>query len=213
MAVISPKTEGHGQGHRVVPMFARLRPYLDEAWDMAQEGQTHVIPENLYLPAAHGPHGWVNCNLRTTFLKIVRRAGLEPWPRLFHVLRASCESDLAREYPITTACKWIGNTVAIAARHYVQVTDDDFRKASGMAKSVAQDLRNGVRESEASAAQNPAQQPSESGCMGSQAKRKTPAFTEKCEGVRKCATTHVEAAGIEPASRDVSVHASTCVVG
>ncbi len=109
---------------------------------MAREGQTNVIPEDMYLPAAHGPRGWVNCNLRTTFEKIVKRAGLEPWPRLFHALRASCESDLAREYPITTVCRWIGNTVSIAARHYVQVTDEDFRRAFG-------------------AAQNPAQQPSE----------------------------------------------------
>jgi integrase len=137
MTVTSPKTEGHGQGHRIVPMFARLRPYLDAAWETAQEGQPHVIPENLYLPAAAGPNGWVNCNLRTTFEKIVRRAGLKPWPRLFHALRASCETDLAREYPITTVCRWIGNTVAIAARHYVQVTDADFRRASGVAESAA----------------------------------------------------------------------------
>jgi integrase len=45
MAVQSPKTENHGQGQRIVPMFARLRPYLEEAWEMAEEGQTHVIPE------------------------------------------------------------------------------------------------------------------------------------------------------------------------
>jgi integrase len=130
MAVASPKTEGHGQGYRVCPIFARLRPYLDEAYHMATEGQTHVIPEHLYLPAAKGPRGWASSNLRTTFAKILRRAGLEQWPRLFHALRASCESDLAREYPITTVCKWIGNTVAIAARHYVQVTDEDFQRAA-----------------------------------------------------------------------------------
>ena len=56
---------------------------------------------------------------------------------MFHALRASCESDLAREYPITTVCTWIGNTVAIAARHYVQVTDQDFERAS-----VLRDIHN-----------------------------------------------------------------------
>ncbi len=127
--IVSPKTEGHGQGTRTIPMFVRLRPYLLEAAEMAKEGQTHVIPEDLYLPAANGPRGWNSCNLRTTFTKIVDRSGLEQWPRLFHNLRASCESDLAREYPITTVCKWIGNTVAIAARHYIQVTDIDFQRA------------------------------------------------------------------------------------
>ena len=88
--VISPKTEGHGQGSRIIPMFARLRPQLEEAWDMAEEDQTHVIPEGLYLPAAKGPRGWVNCNLRTTFKKIIPRAGLEPWPRFFQNTRSSC---------------------------------------------------------------------------------------------------------------------------
>jgi len=130
MVVRSPKTEGRpGGGRRVVPIFARLRPYLEEAWEMAAEGQTHVIPEDRYLPAAHGPAGWINANLRTTFQKILRRAGLEPWPRLFHNLRASCETDLAAEFPIATVCQWIGNTVAIAARHYVQATDADFQRA------------------------------------------------------------------------------------
>ena len=138
--VISPKTEGHGQGSRMIPVFTQLRPHLLEAAEMAEIGQEHVIPENLYLPAAKGPKGWVNCNLRTTFKKIVDRAGLEPWPRLFHNLRASCESDLAREYPITTVCKWIGNTVSIAARHYVQVTDADFQRASRI-DSKARKLR------------------------------------------------------------------------
>ena len=76
MRVISPKTEGHGQDSRVVPMFAQLRPHLEEAWEMAEEGQTHVIPEDLYLPAAQTPLGWRNCNLRTTFKKIIGRAGL-----------------------------------------------------------------------------------------------------------------------------------------
>ena len=148
-------------------MFARLRPYLDEAWDMAKEGQTHVIPENLYLTASKGPHGWCNCNVRTTFEKIVKRAGLKPWPRLFHNLRASCESDLAREYPITTVCRWIGNTVAIAARHYIQVTDADFRKAAG---------------AETIAAHRTAQQVSEMGRKGSQEKQKTPVFPGFAKG-------------------------------
>jgi len=180
MVVRSPKTEGHGQGHRIVPMFARLRPYLNEAWDMAAEGQTHVIPENLYLPAAHGPRGWVNCNLRTSFSKIVDAAGLDPWPRLFHALRASCESDLAREYPITTVCKWIGNTVSIASRHYIQVTDADFQKAS---KKVVQ---------------NPAQLTHETAGEPWQPKQKTPGKPRVCQGLQQCTSVQVHPTGLEP---------------
>ena len=185
MTVRSPKTEGHGQGQRVVPMFARLRPYLEQAWEMAAEGQTHVIPETMYLPAANGPHGWANANLRTTFEKIVNRAGLTPWPRLFHNLRASCESDLAREYPITTVCKWIGNTVAIAARHYVSVTDRDFLRASGAANK---------------AAHNPAQQTSEMARKGSPENTDTPRFPREYQGVRTCANVQMERKGLEPST-------------
>lgn len=187
MTVTSPKTECHGRGHRVVPMFARLRPFLDEAWNMAEEGQTHVIPENLYLPAAKGPCGWINCNLRTTFEKIVERAGLEPWPRLFHALRASCESDLAREYPITTVCKWIGNTVAIAARHYIQVTDTDFQRA---ATGGVNPMKNPV--------QNPVQQPQEMACKGRNQETRNPDISGVCESLRYCTKVQMGDTGFEP---------------
>ena len=160
-------------------MFARLRPYLEEAWAQAAEGQVNVIPENLYLPASKGPHGWINCNLRTTFKKIVKRAGLTPWPRLFHNLRASCESDLAREYPITTVCRWIGNTVAIADRHYIQVTDDDFRRASG-------------------AAQNQAQLTAEMRCKPWQQETRNPGLPGVCYDVQLFTPTLVEDRGLEP---------------
>ncbi|MCL4193771.1 MAG: tyrosine-type recombinase/integrase [Thermoguttaceae bacterium] len=190
MRIISPKTDCHDcGGQRVAPIFARLRPCLDEAWKAAAEGQTHVIPETLCLPAAHGPRGWNGCNLRTTFQKIVRRAGLEEWPRLFHALRASCESDLAREYPITTVCKWIGNTVAVAARHYVDPSDHDIRRAAGLAGK---------------AVQNPVQHAPESAGNGISKKRQTPVFAEEYRGLYACTAVQVEAAGIEPASRDVS---------
>ena len=96
-----------------------------------------------------------------------------------NALRASCESDLAREYPITTVCKWIGNTVSIAARHYVQVTDEDFRRASG-------------------AAQNPAQSASELRRKTPSRKHDTPAFSEEYEGVQCCTEVQMEDRGLEP---------------
>ena len=38
---------------------------------------------------------------------------------------ASCETDLAREYPLTAAAKWLGNTQVVPMRHYGDVTDAD----------------------------------------------------------------------------------------
>ena len=42
----------------------------------------------------------MNCSLGSRFAKIIKRAGLTRWPRLFHALRASRETELAQEYPL-----------------------------------------------------------------------------------------------------------------
>jgi integrase len=108
LLVPSPKTEHlPGRGYRVMPLFPLLRQYLDAAWSKAPEGAVYVIPEE-YRRRAQGPGGWRNANLRTTLEKIVRRAGLTPWPRLWHSLRASCESDLAASFPSGGGCQVAG---------------------------------------------------------------------------------------------------------
>jgi integrase len=213
MRVISPKTDCHDSGgQRTAPIFARLRPYLDEAREAAAEGQTHVIPEGLYLPAANGPRGWNGCNVRTTFEKVIRRAGLEVWPRPFHNLRASCETDLVREYPIPTVCKWLGNTVAVATRHYVDVSDEDVRRAAGLPEAgnpVQQPRRAGpveahnARENRGRSApgnpvQNPVQQALGTPRKRSQQEMKNPGFPGVCEGLLSVATPLVEDSGLEP---------------
>ncbi|MBX9625597.1 MAG: site-specific integrase [Gemmataceae bacterium] len=123
MTVTSPKTEHiEGRAYRVVPVFAALRPYLEEAWELAEPGEVYVVGGKTgagYRAAARGPNGWVNADLRTTFQKIVRRAGLAAWPRLFHNLRASCETDLMQHHPIHVVTAWIGNTPKIALGYYL----------------------------------------------------------------------------------------------
>jgi integrase len=135
--VHSPKTEHHeGGGERWVPIFPELRPYLEEAFELAHEGAVHVISR----------YRDTNKNLRTRMFRIIHRAGLEPWPKLFHNLRASRETELAAEYPIHVVCEWIGNTERIAAKHYLQVTEDYFERAGrGGAKSGAEVVQNPVQ--------------------------------------------------------------------
>lgn len=119
--VRSCKTEHHeGGGQRWVPIFPELRPYLEEVFQRAPEGALYVI--NRYRDT--------NQNLRAVFARIIRRAGLTPWPKVFHNLRASRETELAAEYPLHVACAWIGNSAAIAHKHYLQVTDADFQRAA-----------------------------------------------------------------------------------
>ncbi|HTU26852.1 MAG TPA: tyrosine-type recombinase/integrase [Pirellulales bacterium] len=147
--VTSPKTEHHpGKASRTIPLFPELRAELREAFEVAPDGAVYVVAERFRL-ASNGPKGWRNCNLRTTFEKIVKRAGLEPWPRLFHNLRASRQTELAERFPSHVVCAWLGNSEDIARQHYYQVTDQHFKSAAG-------------------ALHNPVQQPSETGENGAQ---------------------------------------------
>jgi hypothetical protein len=61
--------------------------------------------------------------------KIVRRAGLQPWPRLFHNLRASRETELVEKYPVQVVTGWLGNTPSVAMRHYLMTTQQHFDAA------------------------------------------------------------------------------------
>ena len=113
LTVPSPKTEHLGKTHRVIPLFPLLRPYLEAAFEQAPEGSVYVFPD-AWRALAMGDDGWAGVNLRTTLAKIVRRAGVEPWPRIWQSLRASCESDLAQSFPLATVTKWLGNTPSVA---------------------------------------------------------------------------------------------------
>ena len=122
MTVRSCKTEHHeGGAMRVVPIFPELRPYLEAAFELASPGTEYVITR----------YRDNNANLRTQLLRIIKRAGVKPWPKLFHNLRASCETDLARLHPIKAVCDWIGNSIAVAQKHYLQTTESDFDRAVG----------------------------------------------------------------------------------
>jgi Phage integrase family len=135
--VDSPKT-----GVRWVPIFPELRPFLEEAFDAAPEGAVHVI--NGYRDPKQ--------NMRTRLERILRKAGVDAWPKLFHNLRASRETELTENHPIHVVCAWIGNSALIAQKHYLQVTEDHFALATtGPGKSGAK--------SGAVPVQNPVQQP------------------------------------------------------
>jgi integrase len=147
LTVPSPKTDRYdGKESRTIPLFADLRPFLEEAFELAEPGQTHVIGGN-YLTKANGPTGWLNCNLRTTFNRLVKRAGLESWPRLFHNMRSSRETELLEKFPVHVVAQWMGHDAKVCLKHYAQTTEDHFDRATSGAES-------GARE-----AQNPAQQP------------------------------------------------------
>lgn len=136
--VPSPKTEGFGgKASREIPLFKDLRPFLEEAFELAAPGQTHVVGGN-HLAKANGVHGWMNCNLRTHLLRLLRRAGLDSWPRLFHNLRSSFETELLEQFASHVVAAWLGHSTVVMLKHYAQVTNDHFDRAVSGEKSRAE---------------------------------------------------------------------------
>ena len=127
LTVRSPKTANH-EGHavRVVPIAPELRPILQRLFDDAEPGAVEVVPR-LRDPSM---------NLRTTFGKIIARAGVKPWPRLFHNMRASCATDWVERFPAHVVAGWLGHSPLIAARHYLQTRDAHFDLAAGIGEAT-----------------------------------------------------------------------------
>jgi integrase len=119
--VHSPKNEHHEDGgDRWVPIFPELYPYLRTAFEAAPEGATKVIQRPIDGSS----------NLRTMLLKIIKRAGLKPWQKLFVNMRSSRETELAETFPLHVVCDWIGNTPEVAKAHYLQMLDQYFTTAA-----------------------------------------------------------------------------------
>lgn len=133
--VRATKTAHHADGGlRLVPLFPELRPHLETALGGRLGDETYVVRR-------------IRChdtNLRTGFERIVYKAGLLPWPKTFQNMRSSRETELMKDFPMHMVCKWIGNSAPIAAKHYLQVTDDDFDKAASL-KSGAVAVQNAVQ--------------------------------------------------------------------
>ena len=92
-----------------------------------------------WIAAANTAMGWKNSNLRTEMTRLLPRAGVSGWPRLFHFVtlqegRTSRQTELQHEFPLHVICSWLGNSPRIAQQSYLLVTEDDFAKAAGVAK-------------------------------------------------------------------------------
>ena len=117
LTVRSPKTARHdGHAVRLVPICPELHSILAEAYEHAADGDKLILPRMLTGTS----------NLRTTFTKIITRAGHVPWPRLFQNLRASCATDWVERYPNHVVAKWLGHSPMIAATHYLQARERHF---------------------------------------------------------------------------------------
>jgi hypothetical protein len=137
-----------------------LRPILQDLFDGAEEGAEAVVPR------LHDPR----TNLRTHFQRIIGRAGLKPWPRLFHNLRASCATDWVETFPNHVVAGWLGHSPMIAATHYLQTRDAHFDMAAGIGEGAGV----GAAKAATNPATNPATHTSPSAHTRREQKEETP---------------------------------------
>ncbi len=171
LAIRSVKTEHHeGHADRQVPIFPQVREWLIRVFEQAADGAEYVITRYR-----------LGTNLNPQLRRIVVRAGLTPWPRTWHNLRASRQTELASRYPLHTVCAWMGNTKAIASGHYLQVTDADWQRAVSREAEFGEVPRS-ASEGKEKAAQNPAQKMRQMARNGQKARKpkseKTSDFSE-----------------------------------
>lgn len=180
LMVRSVKTEGH-EGHavRVVPIAPELRPILQDLFDHAEVGAEAVVPR------LHDP----KINLRTQFERIIGKAGVKPWPRLFHNMRASCATDWVERFPAHVVAGWLGHSPMIAAQHYLQTRDAHFDLAAGVGEAAA----------------NPATQARRSDPTASEPEKQNPQNSRELEGIgAACDSVETQAMppeGLEPSTR------------
>ena len=97
------------------------------------------------------------------------------WPKLFQNLRSTRETELSETYSVHVFCQWIGNSVPVAAKHYLQVTDVHFQQA----------------------AQNPAQYLQAERRTTQHESGQTPGIASGCEKVLSAASSKVGPEGFE----------------
>ena len=123
--ITSPKTEHHhGGGTRLIPLFPEIYQPLLECFELAQPGEEFIITQR---PCDSN-------TLHDHLKKIITRAGLKPWPRLFHNMRSSRISELLNKQrrDIAQIARWMGTSPETIAKHYLQSTNtgEDFKQAA-----------------------------------------------------------------------------------
>lgn len=119
LRVHSPKTQRHGKGQRIIPLFPEL------------EKELRNQPKNGKRVLLRTAHGYYYRNI----INAAREAGVETWPKLIQNLRMSRATEINRDFGWIPESQWLGHTQLVAKKHYLRVTEEEFDKA--VAKSVA----------------------------------------------------------------------------
>ncbi len=114
LQVYAPKTDAT----RSVPIVPELHDILAEAYDAAPVGSAEIVRLSTN-------------NLQRNLRLMADRAGLPslgvgPW----QTLRRSAETMFAMTYPQHAVSQWIGHSVAMSLKHYVQTPDSLFESVA-----------------------------------------------------------------------------------
>lgn len=117
----SPKTEHlPNRAWRTIPIFAELRGYLEAAWSALGDG----APDQMF-PGLQASGAAITKRLT----RVCRKVGIEPWPKPWVNLRSTRQTEIEELFGLKCACDWIGNSEAVARRHYLQVTREHHARA------------------------------------------------------------------------------------
>ncbi len=61
-------------------------------------------------------------------------------------LRSTRQTELAESWPNHVVCAWIGNSEAVARKHYLQVTEEHFQQAAGIASGKGETAQNAAQQ-------------------------------------------------------------------
>ncbi len=117
----------HGKNNRerICPLWPELESALTEMFSNAPEGEPRVLPA---LPTRS--HTVWTERLR----QAAKLAGVALWKRPWHNMRSTRQTELEDRFPGHVVCAWVGNTEQVAAKHYLQVTDEHFEQATRAAE-------------------------------------------------------------------------------
>lgn len=134
----SPKTEVHNKSYRMAPILPEVLPHLEALYAATPDGTLYVFSRLRERESRRRAEKgfWSALNLRTALQKKLAKAGIAPWQKLWHALRASAETDLARRFSLASVTAWLGNSPKVAATNYLMVTDEDFDRAANEATQI-----------------------------------------------------------------------------
>ena len=128
-------------------------------------------------------------NFRTRFTKIVQRAGLKPWPKLFQNLRVTRQTELSDQFPSHVVCESMGNSQPVAIKHHFHTTKEHFAKAANSAAPALQKGAESTRIESQSLAPD---------------KRKTPVFMGNPTNQGSVIIRRMDDRGLEPLTSTMS---------